>query len=119
MRMTIEQLLSKIQTQPETVAFADVIEVIDNYYEFTPVEFKNGSLVNAAGQNSGSCRLFAFAKLHNLTQQQTLDCFGDYYRCDVLPHPDKDDHQNIRNFISTGWPGISFDKIPLELKTVK
>ncbi|MGB5398240.1 MAG: HopJ type III effector protein [Gammaproteobacteria bacterium] len=111
--MTIEQLLAHIQAEPETVAFSGVIEVIDTYYDFTPVEFKNGSLVNAAGQNSGSCRIFAFAKLHNLTQQQTLACFGDYYRYDVLQHPDKDDHQNIRNYMQTGWEGVSFDRLPL------
>lgn len=116
MRMTIEQLLSKIQTQPETVSFSDVVEVIDTYYDFTPVEFKNGSLVNAVGQNSGSCRIFAFAQLHHLTQQQTLNCFGDYYRCDVLQHPGKDDHQNIRNFMQTGWEGVSFGKLPLVSK---
>ena len=116
MRMTIEQLLSQIQSQPETLAFSNVIAVIDTYYDFTPVGFNNGGLVNLAGQNAGSCRIFGFAKLHNLTQSQTLHCFGEYYRHDVLARPDSDDHHNIRQFMQTGWAGIGFDKMPLVLK---
>jgi hypothetical protein len=114
--MEIEQLLSVIRSRPEQVEFSQVIEVIDACYDFTPVSFQNGALANDAGQNAGSCRLFAFAKLHDLTEQQTLHCFGSYYRDDVLQHPQHDDHQNIRQFMSSGWSGISFQKNPLALK---
>jgi hypothetical protein len=65
-------------------------------------------LLNDAGKNNGSCKLFSFARLNKLSPQQTLHCFGAYYRDDVLKHPEGTDHQNIRNFIKTGWAGIEF-----------
>jgi len=73
-------------------------------------------LANEAGQNSGSCKIFAFAQRHGLSQQQALACFGTYYRDDVLQNPNGTDHQNIRNFMDTGWPGIAFDGEPLHAK---
>ncbi len=82
--------------------------VIDEAYRFTPTAFRNGELANEAGENSGSCKIYAFGQLHALSEQQTLACFGHYYREDVLQHPDGTDHQNIRNFIKTGWGGITF-----------
>jgi hypothetical protein len=107
--MNKAQLVSDIQSAPNEVEFSSVIEVIDNEYEFTPTRFQNGELVNEAKQNNGSCKIFAFAKLTGLTEQQTLACFGDFYRKDVLEHPDNTDHQNIRNFMKFGWEGIKFD----------
>ncbi|MFK7815738.1 MAG: HopJ type III effector protein, partial [Gammaproteobacteria bacterium] len=32
-----------------------------------------------------------------------------YYRDDVLQNPEGDNHQNIRNFMKTGWGGITFE----------
>jgi hypothetical protein len=89
---------------------------IEAAYEFTATSFRNGELYNAAGQNSGSCKLFAFAQLQQLSEAQTLACFGNYYRQDVLANPDGVDHQNIRNFIRSGWAGIKFDAQPLTSK---
>lgn len=113
--MMIKDLLSQLQTSPDTVEFKTVIDVIDSHYEFTAVEFKNGELVNEQGTNLGSCKIFAFAQLHDLSEQQTLSCFGDYYRQDVLQNPDGSDHGNIRNFMKTGWQGIQFSAPALEL----
>lgn len=107
--MTKEAFLTKLKSEPLTVAFTDTMEVIETNYEFTPTKFVNGDAVNEVGQNSGSCKLFAFAKANELTVDETLACFGDYYRKDVLEHPGNDDHQNIRNFIKHGWEGISFE----------
>ena len=69
------------------------METIEANYDFTPVRFTNGTVVNEAGTNSGSCKLFSFAKLHQLSKEETLACFGDYYRVDVLQHPDADPEQ--------------------------
>lgn len=104
----MKQFLQIMATAPEGIAFSDTIAVIDTNYDFAPTAFKNGELQNEAGQNNGSCKLFSFAKLHNLTQQQTLYCFGAYYRDDVLKNPQATDHQNIRNFIKFGWDGVVF-----------
>jgi hypothetical protein len=114
--MTLEAFLEKLNSTPNEVEFEQTMALIEGLYEFTPASFKNGDLVNEAGQNSGSCKLFAFAQLHDLPQQQTLACFGTYYRDDVLQNPKGTDHQNIRNFMKTGWSGIEFDGEPLEKK---
>jgi hypothetical protein len=106
--MELNTLLKQLNETPESVAFNDTIAVIDALYEFTPTSFKNGSFLNEAGKNNGSCKLFSFARLHGLSQQQTLNCFGAYYRDDVLNYPEGTDHQNIRNFIQTGWAGLEF-----------
>jgi HopJ type III effector protein len=107
--MNLSDFLRRLDESPASVAFSDTIAVIDALYEFTPAAFRNGELRNAAGQNNGSCKVFSFARLHRLRPQQTLHCFGDYYRKDVLGNPDGADHQNIRNFMKTGWAGIAFE----------
>ena len=113
----MKQFLQTLETSPGSIAFSDTIAVIDAHYDFTPTAFCNGELQNQAGQNNGSCKVFSFARLHGLTRDQTLYCFGAYYRDDVLKHPEGTDHQNIRNFIKTGWEGISFDGNALSLKS--
>jgi hypothetical protein len=114
--MDLETFLHKLSDAPQELAFSDTMAVIDNLYEFTPTAFRNGELHNAAGQNSGSCKLFAFAQLQGLSAQQTLACFGAYYREDVLGHPEDTAHQNIRQFMRSGWAGIEFAGTPLRLK---
>lgn len=109
-------LLQVISKQPETITFPEVIQYIDARYDFTPTRFSNGTAVNEAGQNNGSCKVFSFAKLHGLTVEQTLALFGDYYRVDVLGNPEGTDHQNIRNFMKQGWEGIHFDGDALKAK---
>lgn len=114
--MTIEQFLAALQEKPNDIQFPDTMKVIDTYYTFIPTAFQNGSLLNEAGQNNGSCKLLAFAKLQQLDTQQTLHCFGEFYRKDVLEHPNNDDHQNIRNLIKSGLDGVKFPQMPLKLK---
>lgn len=114
--MNIDAFLKKLNDTPQEVAFTDTMAVIDASYEFTPMAFTNGDLRNEAGQNSGSCKLLAFAMLNGLSEEQTLACFGDYYRQDVLKNPEGTDHQNIRNFMKYGWAGVKFDRIPLQPK---
>jgi hypothetical protein len=101
---------------PYSVSFDEAMAVIESMYDFTPTSFRNGDVFNEIGQNNGSCKLFAFAQMQGLNEQQTLNCFGDYYRDGVLMNPDGTDHQNIRNFIKTGWAGIQFDGTPLTPK---
>lgn len=114
--MSIDTFIERINSNPEGISFTDTIAVIEENYTFTPTAFQNGSLKNEAGQNSGSCKLFSFAQLHTLTETQTLACFGDYYRVDVLQHPEAQDHQNIRNFMKFGWSGIAFEGNALSRK---
>jgi len=112
-------LLEKIQQNPSSITFQEVIAHIDSSYEFTPTRFVNGNTVNDVGQNNGSCKIFSFALLLSLTQDQTLELFGDYYRVDVLENPVGKDHQNIRNFIKTGWEGIQFEGRALKERLIQ
>ncbi|CAH0991619.1 hypothetical protein SIN8267_01728 [Sinobacterium norvegicum] len=112
----LEQLIQQLNNSADTVEFTDVIAVIAEYYDYTPAAFTNGGTRNEAGTNEGSAKIFAFGLLNELTPAQTLSCFGTYYRHDVLNHPDNNDHQNIRNFINSGWNGISFDQPALSKK---
>ena len=114
--MDFDQLLRSLNETPDVVEYDAVMALIDELYEFTPVNYMNGDLMNEAGQNAGSCKIFAFAKLVRLSEQQTLNCFGSYYRNDVLKHPNNLDHPNIRNFMKTGWQGVSFDGMPLKMR---
>jgi len=106
--MTLDHFFARLNEKPESFQFTDTIQLIDTYYDFTPCEFTNGKQINEANQNNGSCKLIAFAQLNKLNVDQTLQCFGDYYRIDVLQHPENTDHQNIRNLMIYGWKGISF-----------
>lgn len=117
MPMELELFFNRLDNQPETIEFPDVIALINSLYTFIPTGFHNGEIYNEAGQNTGSCKVFAFARLHELTQEQTLALFGAYYRSDVLRTPDGDSHPNIRQFMKTGWSGIEFDDVPLRART--
>ncbi|TDE06528.1 HopJ type III effector protein [Flavobacterium hiemivividum] len=114
--MNIDSFLEKLNQTPQEITFAETITVIEENYNFSPTAFENGLLHNAAGENSGSCKIFAFAELQKLSEEATLSCFGAYYYDDVLKNPEGTNHQNIRNFMKTGWDGIAFYGSPLELK---
>ncbi|MGQ7843202.1 HopJ type III effector protein [Granulosicoccus sp. 3-233] len=115
--MELELFLNRLNTAPESIEFPDVIALVNSLYTFIPTAFYNHEIYNEAGQNTGSCKLFAFARLHELTQEQTLALFGAYYRADVLRTPDGDSHPNIRQFMQTGWSGIEFEGVPLRARS--
>ncbi|MEW6999519.1 HopJ type III effector protein [Colwelliaceae bacterium BS250] len=114
--MSLTSFLTTIKQSPETVSFTNTMQIITDNYIYSATAFSNGDTVNLAATNEGSCKIFAFAQLHNLTVEQTLNCFGDYYRVDVLQHPDDLNHANIRNFITHGWQDIAFESQALQLK---
>lgn len=87
------------------LSFKDVIAHIDGHYSYHPIEFYNGEVVNPAGTNEGSAKVFSFAKLHGLNQLDTLKLFGEHYQA-VLDSPNGTDHANIRNFMYYGWQGV-------------
>ncbi len=115
--MDLATFLDTLDQNPSAIDFEDTMAVIDAHYEFTPTAFKNGDITNEAGQNNGSCKILAFAELHELSGSHTLACFGRYYRQDVLLNPNGDDHQNIRNFMRYGWDRVKFAGDPLKAKS--
>lgn len=109
-------ILNQLQTSPETIDFKEVIAYIDEHYDFTPTKFTNGKTINEAHENNGSCKIFSFAKLKDLSKEETLALFGAFNREDVMKNPEGTDHQNIRNFMEFGWDGISFEGEALKEK---
>jgi hypothetical protein len=104
-----EQLLTLITALKEnTLAFNNVIEFIETYYRHQPTAFKNGDAYNEATQNQGSAKVFTFAQINNLSAADTLYLFAEHYQS-VLANPTATDHQNIRQFMAHGWPGIVFE----------
>lgn len=110
---TLATFLEQVKQEEAVVEFEQVMQVIADNYQYQPAHFTNGELVNELGTNEGSCKIFYFAQLNELSPEQTLACFGRYYREDVLAHPNGTDHGNIRNFMQTGWQGIEFKTIAL------
>lgn len=117
--MNLDQFFKKLTAN--AVSFDDTMTIIEQHYHYSPVEFSNGSapntLINAAGTNEGSCKIFAFAQIHQLSEQQTLALFGNFYWHDVLREPEGNNHQNIRNFMTFGWQGIQFSDTSLVPKS--
>ena len=111
--MSLSIFLKKIKNN-ESISFDETMTVITEHYHYQPCEFSNGigenKIINTASTNEGSCKIFAFAQINQLDRQQTLNLFGDFYRIDVLKKPQRNDHQNIRNFIQFGWDGINFSQ---------
>ena len=101
--------------------FEDVIAYVSDHFDSTPTRLTNGlganPVLNEAGKNEGSCRLFALARLKGLNESDTLQLFGRFYRDDVLKHPEGSDHANIRRFMTDGWMGICFDGSALVAKS--
>jgi hypothetical protein len=96
--------------------FEATLAFIETHYSFSPSGFNNGRVENSAEQNQGSGKVFALAKLLELSEEQTLCCFGQHYR-EVLATPDVDNHQNLRKILKEGLADIRFDHFPLKLKT--
>lgn len=109
--MTLADLLDRLKRAEAD--FEDVTAFVTARYDYTPTRFSNGlgadPVINEAGKNEGSCRLFALARLHQLSEADTVQLFGRFYRDDVLKHPEGSDHANIRRFLRDGWAGIRFD----------
>ena len=98
----------------EQVSFDESIALIDEHYFYVEVPFNNGDITNAAGENTASAKILAFGLITQMTKEQTLQMFGDFYRNLA---PDGTDHINIRNFIKNGFDGIVFDRgIPITSK---
>ena len=103
--------LAELQKLP----FKEIIAYIDENFDYTASSFKNGALMNAENENQGSAKTLYFAKLNNLSVEDTLKLFAEHYQA-VLDDKEGSSHQNIRNFMEFGWKGISFEKEVLQPK---
>jgi len=92
--------------------FFEVLQYIEDNYNYTASAFTNGNQENAQDQNQGSAKVFAFAQLNNLSQEDTLKLFAEHYKA-VLETPEGTDHNNIRQFMQNGWNGVKFENTVL------
>jgi len=99
---------ANVEMDADNLKFEDVMELIDTHYEVGLIEFKNGAIVNKQGENEGSAKLLSYAALSQFDKDTTLKLWGEYYR-EVLADLEGDSHQNIRNFMKTGWDGVPFE----------
>ncbi|WP_205510618.1 HopJ type III effector protein [Longitalea arenae] len=106
MKEQLTILINKLKNN--AITFKEVIEFIESYYQHQPTAFKNGEVYNEATRNQGSAKVFSFAKLNDLSKEDTLYLFAEHYQS-VLNTPDASDHQNIRQFMKHGWPGLVFE----------
>lgn len=109
----LQDFLAAIET--DTHQFAATLAFINQWFEFTPSGFRNGSVINNADQNQGSCRVLAMALQLGFTAEQALKCFGEHYR-EVLATPAVDNHHNLRRLQRQGLVDILFDHPPLQRK---
>ena len=116
MTLTLPEYIAALSEPSRVITFEDTLSVIDAHYNFTPTAFKNGEVENPAGENSGSCKVFGFAKLHGLGAAQTLEMFAQHYT-NVKNEPTGTAHANIRAFMKTGFEGLAFSAKPLALKS--
>lgn len=96
--------------------FEQTLAFISQHYAYTPTAFINGSLPSKAGQNEGSCKLLALAKLEGLSTEETLLAFGEHYQS-VLATPEGHDHGNTRALMISGLEAVHFDTAPLASKS--
>lgn len=98
---------ANLEMSGDDLMFDEFLTLCDEQYESGLVEFKNGDMVNMPGENDGSAKVLSYGALAEFDQSTTLKLWGQYYR-DVLATPDRTDHQNIRNFMKSGWDGVDF-----------
>lgn len=56
----------------DLLMFEDVIGVIDEHYEYGLIKFKNGDMVNEAGENEGSAKILSYAALSGMSKEMTV-----------------------------------------------
>ena len=108
--MNTADLITRLAETPESVTFQMAMDVIAADYNYNPSAFTIADAISsAAGSNEGSCKILAFAQLNGLDDAATLHCFGDFYRVDVLQHPNAVDHGNIRALMQHGLAAVRFE----------
>lgn len=113
--MTLNEFVTNIQQAKLSLDFKGYLQQIEQYFDYTPTAFRNGDVENLAGKNEGSCKLLYFGMMMQLDEVQLLSCFAEHYQ-HVLATPSGQDHQNIRQFMRSGWQGVSFTGQALQVK---
>ena len=70
--------------------------------------FSKRKNITISGAGNYSAKVFTFAQINNLSKEDTLTLFAEHYQA-VLNTRNATDHQNIRQFMAHGWPGVVFE----------
>lgn len=62
----------KVTMAGDEIKFEEVMEIIGNNYDFENTEFRNGNVVNKAGENGGTAKVLSYAALSGLDKDATL-----------------------------------------------
>lgn len=104
--------LKHVLNEKNVWPFSATIFHIHSHFHYIPTSFyigcSNSLTKNKVGENEGSAKIFAFAKLMEYNTTETLALFGEYYQ-EVLDDPDGDNHQNIRTLIKCGIENVTFE----------
>ncbi len=87
---------------------SSLLEIVTTF-DISPVPFVNGPIKNKRGKNAKSAAIFAYGLKMGLSAEDTLKLFGGIYQA-VLNNPEGGNHENIRQFMLTGWNGLKFPK---------
>jgi hypothetical protein len=56
--MSVNDLIFQLHTAPTNIEFEQTMQIISQFYDYTPTNFTNRVLVNEAGSNESSCNFF-------------------------------------------------------------
>ena len=101
--LEVSALLARLDNK--ALNFSQVLDYIDEHYNYRPTAFANGEIHNEPGENKGSANVFGFALHNRLSQNDTLKLFAEHYDA-VKADPKGTNHANIRNFSFFGWQGF-------------
>ena len=88
--------------------FSEIQEIINTDYTYEPNGFTIGNIYNDSNNNQWSGKIASYAVINNLTNQETLELFGEHYQS-VLDDPNGTGHANVRALIKYGLTGVKFD----------
>ena len=61
--MTTTEYLEKLNINPESIEFSEIMDLIEKEYDFQPTAFVNGDCQNSDSENQGSCKILSFAQM--------------------------------------------------------
>ena len=71
----------------DLLMFQEFLDLCDEQYEYGLIEFKNGDIMNAPGENDGSAKVLSYAALAEFDKDMTLKVSFNY---SIPPHSHTD-----------------------------
>ena len=111
----IEDAVSGLTRDPETMSFSDFLRIIDKNFRFIPCSFQVGRKNNQAWESQGSLKVLAYAVLMGYDTEQALILFGEHYRNVRDKWNWWEKHENIIQLMEHGIESVKIYQNPLIL----